>query len=83
MQFLAARSLWTNLLLERYSIPMATSRHIVTSIFTVTSCVYKKHATKVGATGVGMLQWLGGMGVYRHAAKGEIGVWGKKPSHLE
>ena len=35
MQFLAAKSLCTNLLLDKYSIPLATSAHIVTRFFVV------------------------------------------------
>ena len=38
MQFLAARSLCTNLLLAKYTIPLATSEHIVTRVFRDTSC---------------------------------------------
>ena len=33
MQFLAARSLWTTRLLARYSIPLATCRHISSNFF--------------------------------------------------
>ena len=36
MQFLAARSLWTSFLLAKYSIPLATCRHMSIS-FDVTS----------------------------------------------
>ena len=47
MQFLAAKSLWTNLHLARYSIPWAMSKHTPISIGTLTPCknepmVYKQ-----------------------------------------
>ena len=39
MQFLAARSLCKNLLLDKYSIPLAISTHILTRVFTDISYV--------------------------------------------
>ena len=38
MQFLAARSLWMTLLLERYSIPLATWMHMSSSLFWTALC---------------------------------------------
>ena len=44
MQFLAARSLWINLLLVRYSIPLATWMQISSSLFsTVLFCSERKN----------------------------------------
>ena len=37
MQFLAARSLWTTFSLARYSIPLATCRHMSISLFLMNS----------------------------------------------
>ena len=39
MQFLAARSLWTNFLSAKYAIPSAMSKHILTSISRDKPCI--------------------------------------------
>ena len=41
MQFLAARSLCTNFLSDKYSIPLAMSRHMLIKVVTVKP--YKRH----------------------------------------
>ena len=42
MQFLAARSLWTNLFSAKYCIPPATSRHICVTTFNDNSCILRE-----------------------------------------
>ena len=47
MQFLAARSLWTKLELDRYSIPLETSRHIASAVCLSRPCISRVNPISV------------------------------------